>query len=289
MDYVKHYIRLMERAKNRVIEDGQYIETHHVIPKSIYSSNIAHKALNVFGIDCKWGKINKVDLLPQEHYIAHLLLMRMFEGIDTNCYTKMAYAANFMNNRVNSNKKYAYCRRKYAEVLSKDKMGKPSGAKGKKWSEERRKIGNRVKGKTYEEIYGEEKAKKLREMRASTRKGKSLGEIIGEERAKIIREKASKSVHSKEWNKKISDSKKGQKMSDECRQKIRDCMSNDLKNPCVNQKLYRFKNAETGEVIEARRFDMKKKYGCNTIHLIMRDKTKSSKGWSYIGDAEDEG
>lgn len=286
MDYVKHYVKLIVKAKNRVLGENEYSETHHIIPKSIYSSKVAHKTINMFEVDCKYGKKNRIKLLPQEHYVAHMLLVKMFEGTDTNCYEKMVYAAGFMNSRINNNKKYAFARRKYAEVLSKDRMGKPSGMSGKKWSEERKKLGNVLKGKTYEEMYGFEKAQELKALRKQNREGKTAEEIYGVKRAKEIKKKISNRFISEECRRKNSEWHKGRKLDEEHRQKIKEFMSNDKKNPSVNQTLYRFKNVKTGEIVVARQYDMEKRYGCVLIHRIMRDKTKTTKGWSFLGKAK---
>ncbi len=59
-----------------------------------------------------------------------------------------------------------------------------------------------IKGKTYEEIYGEEKGKELRELNGKYRVGKTYEDIYGEEKANDIRLKQSKSQKGK---KKISE------------------------------------------------------------------------------------
>ena len=82
---------------------------------------------------------------------------------------------------------------------------------------------NRGKGQTYEQRYGEEKAKLLRRLRSeklsTTRKGKSYEEIHGKQQAKILKEKRSKDrtkyntgrVHSLETLKKMRQSAIGRK------------------------------------------------------------------------------
>lgn len=61
MNYQLHYDRLIERAKNRVL--GGYCEKHHIIPKCMGGNN---------------DKENLVKLTPEEHYLAHLLLIKIF-------------------------------------------------------------------------------------------------------------------------------------------------------------------------------------------------------------------
>lgn len=59
MDYKKHYISLMNKAKSRYLDEGTYSESHHIIPDS------------EGGPDEDW---NLVDLTAREHYLAHYLL-----------------------------------------------------------------------------------------------------------------------------------------------------------------------------------------------------------------------
>lgn len=61
MNYTAIYNRLVEKARNRVL-DG-YCEKHHVIPKCVGGSN---------------AKDNLVLLTAREHFIAHKLLVRIY-------------------------------------------------------------------------------------------------------------------------------------------------------------------------------------------------------------------
>ena len=61
MNYAAHYSALIERAKNRAV-DG-YIERHHIIPRCIGGDN---------------RKENIVALTPEEHFVAHQLLAKLF-------------------------------------------------------------------------------------------------------------------------------------------------------------------------------------------------------------------
>ena len=63
MDYTKHYNLLIERAKNRLLEC--YTERHHIVPRCMGGSD---------DLD------NLVDLTPEEHYVAHQLLVKMHPG-----------------------------------------------------------------------------------------------------------------------------------------------------------------------------------------------------------------
>jgi len=283
---------LMEKSKNRKIKKDIYYEKHHIIPKSIFGNKKANKILNYCNIKFKWGKENVIHLLPREHFIAHLFLVKIFININTDAYKRMLYAANFLTNRFRNNKinskKYGNIKKLFSLMLSKELKGKPSRAKGCKWSKERRKIGQiHLKNKTYEEIHGKEKAKKLRESRSKFRKGKTLEEICGVKTAKIMKEKLSNRKISKSWRKKISKSRKGQLMKEETKKKISKFMNNDKLNPNVDQQKYTFKHIKTGEIIVKRKYDMKKEYKCYAIHKVIRGERSHNKGWKLIKDIKE--
>jgi len=78
MNYKKVYYNIIERAKNRILED--YGEKHHIIPKCLGGIN---------------EKENIVKLTAREHFICHLLLTKM---ISKEFAYKMHKAANMMKN-----------------------------------------------------------------------------------------------------------------------------------------------------------------------------------------------
>lgn len=61
MNYLDHYTKLVDRAKNRSLD--VYAERHHIVPICIGGTNDAS---------------NLVKLLPEEHYVAHQLLVKMY-------------------------------------------------------------------------------------------------------------------------------------------------------------------------------------------------------------------
>jgi hypothetical protein len=74
---------IIERAKSRVFLG--YTEKHHIIPKSLGGSNEEN---------------NLVNLTAKEHYICHLLLIKMTEG---KARTKMRYASYMFSRNPNNN------------------------------------------------------------------------------------------------------------------------------------------------------------------------------------------
>lgn len=108
--YTKIYFKLIERAKSRTPEYSTYYEKHHILPKSLGGKN---------------KNDNIVKLTGREHYIAHLLLWKMFD-LGTRERKKMAYAANQMRrlyNGITNSKIYETLKLEHSENVSKDKIG----------------------------------------------------------------------------------------------------------------------------------------------------------------------
>ena len=93
MNYVQHYNKLISRSKQRILEG--YSENHHIIPRCMSGSD--HPS-------------NIVALTPEEHYIAHLLLAKIYPSN-----TKLLFAAKMMANR--NNKNYGWVKRKFSLMI----------------------------------------------------------------------------------------------------------------------------------------------------------------------------
>ena len=86
MNYEKIYNALIEKAKTSPCVEGQYVEKHHIIPKSLGGSN---------------DSSNLVKLTARQHYIAHLLLYKIYKdkcvnGVDKTPFYKMLSALGAM-------------------------------------------------------------------------------------------------------------------------------------------------------------------------------------------------
>lgn len=104
MNYEKIYIELVDRARNRVY-DG-YVEKHHILPKCLGGSD---------------EPTNIIKLLPEEHYLAHLLLCKIHPANQKLLYAAMNMTTGSMiNNGKRNNKLYGWLRRRYAESMSGD-------------------------------------------------------------------------------------------------------------------------------------------------------------------------
>lgn len=139
MKYQSIYDSLIERARYRALDC--YTESHHIIPRCMGGSD---------------DKSNLVDLTPEEHYVAHQLLVKIHpfhHGL-----AKAALCMSMNSGGRQNNKLYGWLRRRASYTQS----GEGNPFYGKKHSEETKKlIGHLHKGK----ILSEETRSKISESR----------------------------------------------------------------------------------------------------------------------------
>jgi len=148
--YTRWYYNIIQRAQTRTISG--YTEKHHIIPRSLGGNN---------------AEINIVKLTAKEHFICHLLLTKMLTGSSRH---KMIHAVWLLSNAFSKNQKRYSMTSKIYEMLKKEKsrvmsekFGINSPSYGLRRSQETRNLQSiRRKGKTYEEIYGEDFANAMR-------------------------------------------------------------------------------------------------------------------------------
>jgi 5-methylcytosine-specific restriction endonuclease McrA len=109
--YTKIYYSLIKKRQNEVLlKENIYCESHHIIPKSLGGSN---------------DKNNLVNLLPREHFIAHLLLTKMVKDADhivkmNWALHKMCYSCvDYFDSR-----SYEWYRQKHSNFLRKNHHSK---------------------------------------------------------------------------------------------------------------------------------------------------------------------
>lgn len=191
MDYKKHYEKLIDRAKNREVVG--YVEKHHIIPKCVGGSN---------------SKENISFLTPEEHYLAHLLLVKIYPNE-----IKLLMAARYMcfGNKKNggrtNNKIFGWLRRKHATAMSEINKGTIQT------EETKRKRSMTTKGKSRPPLSPESIAK-----RTATRKLKGSAK--------------NRKPRSEETKKKLSDANKGKKPTLETVNKIRQSLANQIDVTC---------------------------------------------------------
>jgi len=121
--YSGWYHNIINYAKTRQLLTG--FEKHHIIPKSLGGTNRMQ---------------NIVKLTPREHFICHLLLTKMTQGIDK---AKMVNAALRLSNdhkgRCVNSRLYEMIKRERSKYLSENSCGSDNHFFGKKHSEESKK------------------------------------------------------------------------------------------------------------------------------------------------------
>ena len=123
MNYKKIYDNLIsKRLKETLkkIKDGS-IETHHIVPRCMNGTN---------------DRLNKVNLTCREHYIAHLLLVKIYQGTKFEVYLRyavnmMGYCSKFHKRKFSMNSRIYQVNRM---MISKLKKGKCNEKSLKKYS-----------------------------------------------------------------------------------------------------------------------------------------------------------
>jgi hypothetical protein len=90
LNYALHYKRLIAKARGRT-QTPLCAERHHVVPRCIGGAN---------------DTSNLVDLTPEEHYVAHQLLTKIYPHVHG-----LAYAVVKMAKQCTGNKAYGWLRR----------------------------------------------------------------------------------------------------------------------------------------------------------------------------------
>ena len=123
MNYNKIYNELIESRKllDRKKNDGNYYEKHHIIPKSLGGED---------------NKSNLVLLTFKEHWIAHLLLVQIYSGVNkmkmANALWRMCQKGKYQKEKIVSSRQYE----KAKKILAENMKGRQSNAKGYKFTEE---------------------------------------------------------------------------------------------------------------------------------------------------------
>jgi hypothetical protein len=116
--YTRWYLTIIEnaRSKNRYRGDGEYYESHHVIPRSL-------------------GGTEVVLLTAKEHYMCHLMLPKMLEGSNkykmVNALIRMAFSKSSGQKR-HTAKSYSLVRKMIAEKNSATLKGVPKSEEARR-------------------------------------------------------------------------------------------------------------------------------------------------------------
>jgi hypothetical protein len=146
----KNYMKFITECKNKHYDERLVLHLHHIIPK--------HLCVDAIYLN---SKKNKIYISVEDHVQAHLLLAKLYQE---NTYE---HISNLRSARI-LNKKSIRDKEVLKEIAQ-TYCGKNNPFYGKKHKPESRKKmgdGGVRKGKTYEEIYGKEKAEIEKKKRA---------------------------------------------------------------------------------------------------------------------------
>ena len=116
MNYVKHYNLLVDKAKSRKLDC--YTESHHIIPRCMGGVN---------------DKDNLVQLTAREHFIAHLLLLKIYPksyGL-IKAVQMMCMASG--NQERSMNRMYGWLKEKISKEMSRSQKGEKNSVYSKIW------------------------------------------------------------------------------------------------------------------------------------------------------------
>ena len=161
--YTKTYYSIISRAQSRTLDTNVYSEKHHIMPRSLG------------GVD---KKDNIVYLAAAKHFECHHLLIHMTVG---SAKGKMWNALWRMMNKQSRNQQrdytftafeYEEARKQHAKTQSENMSGCKNSFFGKSHTNATRKTMSAAKkGKSYEEIFGADKASEMRNRRRSEQQG----------------------------------------------------------------------------------------------------------------------
>jgi hypothetical protein len=125
MNYKKIYDKIIENRLNNPLDETEYGENHHIVPRSLGGRDEVQ---------------NLVRLTAREHFICHALLAEMYEDGKTEWY-KMNLAFKMMKpdshthkgNRYFNSRLYELKRKDFSKVMSEVQTGKKNSQYGKVW------------------------------------------------------------------------------------------------------------------------------------------------------------
>jgi Salmonella phage homing endonuclease len=173
LNYTRHYERLIERARNRTLVG--YSEKHHVKPRCMGGGDEPE---------------NLVRLTPEEHFVAHQLLVRMHPGHSGLVWAVYSLTGR-TKNHVRNNRRYGWLRRRFVAMVSEINRGRVVSAETRaKMSAARagRKFGPRslvTREKMSAASRGKPKSQAHREALSRAKLGKKLRPHSAETKEKI--------------------------------------------------------------------------------------------------------
>lgn len=116
MNYKKQYDTLINRARNRIIEG--YTENHHIIPTCMDGDSSAD---------------NLVALTGREHFIAHILLLKIYPNVNGLIFAVHSMCRFNKKMDRSKNRMYGWLREQHAKTVSRINKKKQTGKKNSQY------------------------------------------------------------------------------------------------------------------------------------------------------------
>ena len=205
MDYEKIYDNLVSYRRENVLDESncEYYETHHIVPRSIDKKLI-------------YKKTNKVNLTVREHFVAHLLLKRIYKkkfGEDSYQYRAMVKTCFLFANK----HKDVTINSRIIEKLRIAYKKLPSPMKGRPMSDNAKKALHKA---NIGRKHTKEHRQKILESRIKNGNNK-----LSEEHKQILIESRLGSKHTEETKERIRQKKLGFRHTEESKKKIGEAAS----------------------------------------------------------------
>lgn len=188
--HLNRYITFIKSRSLRVLSENSEVERHHIVPKC-FCLNQEY---------CN-SKENIIELSSREHYIAHMMLWKAFGG-------KMTYVFNMMTNfnKLKTSSKLYESLKREAKLQNKEYLKRYYSI-----DKNRQQRGDFHRGHSYEDSFGIEKAKKVKEklsVNARLRfKDKSKHPMYGKPLPEETKEKIRKKTKGKSYEEKFGKEK----------------------------------------------------------------------------------
>jgi len=115
MNYKLHYDKLIERAKSRKLQG--YKESHHIVPKCMNGTD---------------DKDNLVNLTAREHFIAHILLVKIYPE-EKGLINAVNMMCRGQDERKIHNRMYGWLKERFSKRMSEISKGKSNSQFGTIW------------------------------------------------------------------------------------------------------------------------------------------------------------
>lgn len=117
MNYQRIYDSIISRGQTRIFEG--YTEKHHIVPRCMGGTD---------------DTFNLVSLTPEEHYICHLLLVKIYPG-NIRLVRSAMFLTSSNNNAPRNNKLYGWLKRQYSDSIKGSGNPNHNGAARKRYIE----------------------------------------------------------------------------------------------------------------------------------------------------------